>query len=121
MLGSIIIFILYVCYYGTCECQGSCQRPGCPCSAASEHPRTSSLVLQPRRTPAREREIAGSGSIVASPEASYPPLPIVLSPMRIAAGSLGLVPSGSLEGATMPNGQKFEEWLKSRGKGGENP
>jgi hypothetical protein len=28
----------------------------------------------------------------------------------------------SLEGATMPNGQKYEEWLKSKGRGqdGEN-
>jgi uncharacterized protein YjbI with pentapeptide repeats len=26
----------------------------------------------------------------------------------------------SLEGATMPNGQKYEEWLKSRGEDGEN-
>jgi uncharacterized protein YjbI with pentapeptide repeats len=25
-----------------------------------------------------------------------------------------------LEGATMPNGQKYEEWLKSRGEDGEN-
>jgi hypothetical protein len=26
----------------------------------------------------------------------------------------------SPEDATMPDGQKYEEWLKSRGKGGEN-
>ncbi len=28
----------------------------------------------------------------------------------------------SLEGATMPNGQKYEDWLKSKGRGedGEN-
>jgi hypothetical protein len=25
----------------------------------------------------------------------------------------------SLEGATMPNGQKYEEWLKSRGEDGK--
>src|SRR5215213_1682756 len=94
MLGSIIIFILYVCYYGICECQGLCQRRGCPCSAASEHPRTSSLVLQPRRTPAREREIAGSGSIVASPKASCPPLPIVLSPCGSPPVASGSFPRG---------------------------
>jgi uncharacterized protein YjbI with pentapeptide repeats len=28
--------------------------------------------------------------------------------------------AGSLKGATMPNGQKYEEWLKSRGEDGEN-
>jgi len=26
----------------------------------------------------------------------------------------------SLEGATMPNGQKYEDWLKSRGEDGKN-
>ncbi len=30
--------------------------------------------------------------------------------------------AASLEGATMPNGQKYEDWLKSKGRGedGEN-
>jgi uncharacterized protein YjbI with pentapeptide repeats len=28
--------------------------------------------------------------------------------------------AGSLEGATMPNGQKYEAWLKDRGEDGEN-
>jgi hypothetical protein len=28
--------------------------------------------------------------------------------------------AASLEGAIMPNGQKYEEWLKSRGKDEEN-
>jgi uncharacterized protein YjbI with pentapeptide repeats len=28
--------------------------------------------------------------------------------------------AASLEGATMPNGQKYEDWLKSRGEDGEN-
>jgi hypothetical protein len=26
----------------------------------------------------------------------------------------------TLAGATMPNGQKYEDWLKSRGEDGEN-
>jgi hypothetical protein len=30
-------------------------------------------------------------------------------------------PDLPLKGATMPNGQKYEGWLKSRGEGGENP
>jgi uncharacterized protein YjbI with pentapeptide repeats/cell division protein FtsB len=29
--------------------------------------------------------------------------------------------AASLEGANMPNGQKYEDWLKSRGEDGENP
>jgi hypothetical protein len=29
--------------------------------------------------------------------------------------------SESLEGATMPNGQQYEDWLKSCGEDGENP
>jgi hypothetical protein len=29
-------------------------------------------------------------------------------------------PEWSLEGATMPNGQKYEDWLKSRGEDGES-
>ena len=34
-----------------------------------------------------------------------------------------LLAAHSLEGATMPNGQKYEDWLKSKGRGeeGENP
>ena len=31
-----------------------------------------------------------------------------------------LLSAASLEGATMPNGQKYEDWLKSRGQDGEN-
>ncbi len=30
-----------------------------------------------------------------------------------------LLAARSLEGATMPNGQKYEEWLKSKGSGEE--
>jgi hypothetical protein len=30
MLGSKVIFILYVCYYGTCECQGLCRTQHAP-------------------------------------------------------------------------------------------
>jgi hypothetical protein len=29
--------------------------------------------------------------------------------------------AASFEGATMPNGQKYEEWIKARGEDGENP
>jgi hypothetical protein len=28
LLGISLIFILYVCYYRSCECQGLCKRPG---------------------------------------------------------------------------------------------
>ncbi len=37
-------------------------------------------------------------------------------------GTPQLVICRSLEGATMPNGQKYEDWLKSKGRGedGEN-
>jgi uncharacterized protein YjbI with pentapeptide repeats len=31
-----------------------------------------------------------------------------------------LIQAKSLEGATMPNGQKYEEWLKGREEDGEN-
>jgi hypothetical protein len=45
-------------------------------------------------------------------------LPIVgalLIPVVIAAGTWGITwQQGSLEGATMPNGQKYEDWLKSK-------
>jgi hypothetical protein len=32
-----------------------------------------------------------------------------------------LLAAKALEGATIPDGQKYEDWLKSRGEDGENP
>jgi len=32
---------------------------------------------------------------------------------------LRVVPAAYLEGATMPNGQKYEDWIKSKGGGAE--
>ena len=33
---------------------------------------------------------------------------------------LRVVPAAYLEGATMPNGQQYEDWLKSRGRNVEH-
>jgi hypothetical protein len=50
MLGSKVIFILYVCYYGTCECQGLCRTPHAP--RLSEQ----SILNSCGRRPAHHRE-----------------------------------------------------------------
>jgi uncharacterized protein YjbI with pentapeptide repeats len=39
---------------------------------------------------------------------------------RVTNEQLEAQQTKSLAGATMPNGQKYEDWLKSRGEGGEN-
>jgi hypothetical protein len=49
--------------------------------------------------------------------------------MAVCSGAIGVTneegeqQAESLEGATMPNGQKYEDWLRSKGRGedGENP
>jgi hypothetical protein len=42
---------------------------------------------------------------------------------RVVVADDQLSEASSLEGATVPNGQKYEDWLKSKGSGedGENP
>ena len=53
-----------------------------------------------------------------------PPVPsLALGPESALKGGFeGSSVCGSLEGATMPNGQKYEDWLKSkdRGEDGKN-
>jgi uncharacterized protein YjbI with pentapeptide repeats len=77
----------------------------------------------------READFAGSisGPLISDdPDANFGDA--ILTDANLAGADLTdaiiteeqLAQCASLEGATMPNGQKYEDWLKSRGEDGEN-
>ena len=70
---------------------------------------------KPEREQKQEREQSRWGFRGMTVRDWLPIVGALLIPVVIAAGTWGITwQQGSLEGATMPNGQKYEDWLKSK-------